>query len=150
LFILTNSFNFLYLACIAHPPPLSLCFDSRTVAGIKTAHSSFSFIKLLLSLNVQTHCTESFLQFCSCQMLFRSVMHRNACPVYSREHEKNTKKTFPKKISSFTRFKLVFQSCCHFIYCTLCNTVSFNSSCALPTSGLVNIELFRLQTTYCL
>jgi len=56
--------------------------------------------------------------------------------------KKNNSETFPKKISSFTRFKLVFQSCCHFIYCTLCNTVSFNSSCALPTSGLVNIELF--------
>lgn len=94
LFILTNSFYFLYLACIAHPPPLSLCFDSRTVAGIKTAHRSFSFMKRLLSSNVQTHSTESFLQFCSCQMLFRSVMHSNVCPVYTREHWKIQNNSF--------------------------------------------------------
>lgn len=49
----------------------------------------------------------------------------------------------------FLKRSLVFQSCCCFMYCTLCNTHSFNSSCVLPTYGLVNFELLLLQTTYC-
>lgn len=81
-------------------------------------------------------------------------MHIYACPVYTREHRKiqqiRSETYFLKRFPPFKRFKLVSQSCCHFIYCTLCNTVSFNSSCALPTAGLVNIELFLLQTTYCM
>ncbi len=67
------------------------------------------------------------------------------------EYKKLVLKCFPKKISpSFKRFELVSQSCWCFICCTLCNTVSFNSSCVLPTSGLVNVELLLLQTTYCM
>lgn len=87
-------------------------------------------------------------------MLFRAVMHIYACPVYTREHRKiqeiHSETYFLKRFPPFKRLKRVSQSCCHFIYCTLCNTVSFNSSCALPTAGLVNIELFLLQTTYCM